>query len=68
MQAGYQVFAWAENQIDSRREFRQRYALGDGSLSAAPMFCVERTLKLLYFSALAYDLQVGVGLCRPYKP
>ncbi|KAK9843872.1 hypothetical protein WJX84_004447 [Apatococcus fuscideae] len=55
VQAGYQVFAWAERQIEGRRRYRQRFAPTDEGLRQEPMFCVERALKLLYCAALAYD-------------
>ncbi len=57
MQAGYQVFSWADDQIESRKHHRRKYAQGDASLDHEPMFCFELALKLLYFSALAYDLE-----------
>ena len=57
MQAGLQVFAWAESQEEGRRHQRERYTGGSKSLSQEPMFCFERALKLLYFSALAYDIE-----------
>ena len=57
LQAGYQVFSWAESQTESRKVHRRRYAPGDDSLDQEPMFCFELALKLLYFSALVYDLE-----------
>ena len=57
MQAGLQVFAWAESQEEGRKHQRELYTGGSKSLSQEPMFCFERALKLLYFSALAYDIE-----------
>lgn len=66
MQAGLQIFAWAESQIETRKQQRERYSGGSKSLSPEPMFCFERALKLLYFSALAYDIEeVSHGLSFP---
>lgn len=69
MQVGLQVFSWAESQTESRKRQRERYSGGSESLSQEPMFCFERALKLLYFSALAYDIEEvsssGLTLSKP---
>ena len=57
VQAGLQVFAWTEGQVPSSMRRRQAYASDIGSLGEEAMFCFERALKLLYFSALAYDIK-----------
>ncbi|KAK9819503.1 hypothetical protein WJX74_000076 [Apatococcus lobatus] len=57
IQVGLQVFSWAESQTESRKQQRERYSGGSESLSQEPIFCFERALKLLYFSALAYDIE-----------
>ena len=58
MQAGFQVFAWAEHQIEERKVQREAYGSEQISLRDEPMFCMETAVKLMYFSALAYDIDI----------
>ena len=56
LQAGFQVFAWAEHQIESQKRSREAYRSETNDLRNEPMFCLETAIKLMYFSALAYDI------------
>ena len=58
VQAGFQVFAWAEHQIEERKVHREAYGSEQISLRYEPMFCMETAVKLMYFSALAYDIAI----------
>jgi hypothetical protein len=58
VQALLQSFAWTESDKPQKLRSRNEVACGP-ELASAPMFCVETAVKLSYFSALCYSIQVG---------
>ena len=61
MQVWLQVFAWSERGLRRKLAAREASISHCGSLRHAPMFCMERAIKLFHWSALVYksDEQVG---------
>lgn len=53
-QVWLQVFAWSERGLRRKLAAREASISHCGSLRHAPMFCMERAIKLFHWSALVY--------------
>jgi hypothetical protein len=60
-QVWLQVFAWSERGLRRKLAAREASISHCGSLRHAPMFCMERAIKLFHWSALVYKSNEQVG-------